>query len=317
MSSEAENKRPAEDGESTGDPLVSIIVPCYNREGFLRATVETCLRQTYRNIEVVIADDCSQDESVKLAEQLVAEDSRVRLIKREKNGGVAQAFNTGFNNARGEFMTRLAADDLFEENAVELMLRFLQKHPEAGLTYCDCKIVNLDNEVVGTKITTEVAPGTRNFPPDCSIFVCLFWRREVWEKVGQFNPTFRLCEDYEWAVWVLQQFNIIKCPGQPLRYVQHEEQISRVSLPREEIMGAEIYAQYAPSIWMGRKVVGNGHYNAAFVHEERKCPGQAFKHLLISAWYWPFSFRPYKSLVGLCLRVLTGRFGSGTPTQSG
>ena len=122
--------------------LVSIIVPCYRGSRFLAEAIESCLRQTHRELEVIVVDDASPDDCAEIAERYARSDSRVRVIRRPENGGVSRAFNSGLEAARGEYLTRLAQDDVFGESAIEVMLRQLQDHPDAGLVYCDGHVID-------------------------------------------------------------------------------------------------------------------------------------------------------------------------------
>jgi glycosyltransferase involved in cell wall biosynthesis len=88
--------------------LVSIVIPVYGGTRFLGEAIESCLAQTYRDIEIIVVDDASPDESAEIAEGYARRDARVRLVRRAINGGVSRAFNSGFDVARGEYLTRLA-----------------------------------------------------------------------------------------------------------------------------------------------------------------------------------------------------------------
>src|SRR5262249_36647073 len=118
--------------------MVSIVIPCYKGERFLAEAIESCLRQTYEPPEIIIVDHASPDSCAAIAARCAERDGRVRLVRREANGGVSRAFNTGFEAARGEFFTRLAQDDIFEPDAVARLVTGLRSGgPDAGLAYCD------------------------------------------------------------------------------------------------------------------------------------------------------------------------------------
>jgi glycosyltransferase involved in cell wall biosynthesis len=94
-----------------GAPLVSVIVPVFNSEQFIVPAIQSALRQTYRNLEVIVVDDGSTDQTAELIAAEAASDPRVRII-RQPNSGVAAARNRGVAAARGEFIAPLDADDL-------------------------------------------------------------------------------------------------------------------------------------------------------------------------------------------------------------
>ena len=123
--------------------LVTIVIPCYRGARWLGDAIESCLAQSYNNLEVIVVDDASPDSCATIAERCARADPRLRLIRRARNGGVARAFNSGFEASFGEFLTRLAQDDLFEPDAVERMVAALRaKGPRAGVAYCNCATID-------------------------------------------------------------------------------------------------------------------------------------------------------------------------------
>src|SRR5262245_24105943 len=117
---------PASDG---GRPLVSIIIPTYNRAGFLEKSVRSVLNQTYRNLECIVVDGASKDDSVAVLQKLAAEDSRLRFIS-EPDKGEIYAVGKGMDLATGEIMGWQASDDYYLPDAVQTSVDFLLGHPE-------------------------------------------------------------------------------------------------------------------------------------------------------------------------------------------
>ena len=105
------------------DTLLTIIVPCYNGEKTLRRAVDSLLKQTYTTLEILIINDGSKDNSGKLAEELAALDSRVRVIHKPVNEGLSAGRNTGMDTARGDYITFLDCDDWVEPDMYETLLR--------------------------------------------------------------------------------------------------------------------------------------------------------------------------------------------------
>lgn len=109
-------------------PAASIVMPVYNAEPFLADTIASVLRQTVRDFELIIVDDGSSDASARVAQGI--HDPRIRLIRHEKNQGVAAATNTGYAAARGDCIVPMDHDDLAMPTRLERQLSFLAKHPE-------------------------------------------------------------------------------------------------------------------------------------------------------------------------------------------
>lgn len=116
-------------------PLVSIIVPVYNVEKYLRECVDSILAQTYRNLEVLLIDDGSPDRSGAICDEYAAADPRVRVIH-QANAGAATARNTGLNIAAGELISFIDSDDFIAENMIEIMADHMRRE-QADLVICN------------------------------------------------------------------------------------------------------------------------------------------------------------------------------------
>jgi glycosyltransferase involved in cell wall biosynthesis len=109
----------------TGQPLVSIILPTYNGSRFLERAIQSCLGQTYFSIELIIVDDASTDSTPEILARAVKQDTRVRVIWHDRNRKLPAALNTGFSEAKGEFLTWTSDDNEYLPNAIEQMVDFL------------------------------------------------------------------------------------------------------------------------------------------------------------------------------------------------
>ena len=107
------------------EPLVSIITPVYNAERFLEDTIKSVQKQSYKNWELVLVDDCSKDSSSEIIEKFRNSDDRIRYIKLEKNSGAAISRNTGIKNAKGRFIAFVDSDDLWEETKLEKQIEYM------------------------------------------------------------------------------------------------------------------------------------------------------------------------------------------------
>ena len=128
-------------------PLVSAIVPTFNRELLVCRAVDSALSQSHANMEVVVVDDGSTDDTPAIIRRRYASDPRVKFIRVE-NGGVARARNIGIDNAAGDFVGFLDSDDYWLTWKVELQLRCLELLPEAGMIWSDMDAVNDEGVVM-------------------------------------------------------------------------------------------------------------------------------------------------------------------------
>jgi glycosyltransferase involved in cell wall biosynthesis len=128
-------------------PLVSVIVPAWNAQSTLAETLQSAAAQTYRNLEIVIVDDGSADRTAGIAADFCASDARARLI-RQPNAGVAAARNRAIEEAVGEFIAPLDADDLWHAEKIERQLAtFTASPPSVGLVYCWYRMIDEAGEV--------------------------------------------------------------------------------------------------------------------------------------------------------------------------
>lgn len=114
-------------------PQISIVVPVYNAENYIRQTVDMVLNQTFTDWELILVEDCSKDNSAEVLRSLESElqDARIRVIYKEKNEGAAKARNTGIDAATGRYLAFLDADDIWMENKLSDELAFMQKKQAA------------------------------------------------------------------------------------------------------------------------------------------------------------------------------------------
>ncbi len=113
------------------NPLVSVIIPVYNAEKYIEEALLSILRQTYTNIEIIIIDDGSKDESEKIIKNINAKN--IQYVKNVKNIGVSATRNRGFELAKGKYIALMDADDISLPTRIEKQVTFLEKHHEYGL----------------------------------------------------------------------------------------------------------------------------------------------------------------------------------------
>ncbi|MDY6393280.1 MAG: glycosyltransferase family 2 protein [Bacteroidales bacterium] len=128
--------------------LVSIIVPIYNSSAFLRKCIDSLVSQSYKDIEIVLFDDGSRDDSFKICNQYAEKDSRIKVFSRE-NRGVSQTRLDAFHNSTGEYITFVDADDYVEEDYVSFMVEHLERE--------NVDVVSSQhNNVIGQKIDKDI-----------------------------------------------------------------------------------------------------------------------------------------------------------------
>lgn len=143
--------------------LVSVIVPTFNRSYCLARTLDSALAQTHGNLEVLVVDDGSTDDTRELIQARYANESRVRYIHQE-NLGVAAARNTGIGAASGDFVALLDSDDIWHPWKIELQLRCLQQFPALGMVWTDMEAIDPSSHVFDHAHIRTMYSAYRYFP---------------------------------------------------------------------------------------------------------------------------------------------------------
>ena len=128
--------------------MVSVCIPTYNREEYLKHALDSALNQTYSNIEIIISDNASGDNTVSLVKSF--KDKRIRLIVQKKNIGMVPNWNACIKHAKGEFVKFIASDDLIDHNAVAQLIKPIQKDPSISLVTCKRRLIDESGKTIST-----------------------------------------------------------------------------------------------------------------------------------------------------------------------
>jgi glycosyltransferase involved in cell wall biosynthesis len=207
-------------------PDVSVIIPTYNRTGFLKAAVASALAQTLQDFEIIVVDDASQDDTEKMLRQF--KDSRITLIRHEINQGVAAARNTGVMNSKGKYIAFLDDDDEWLPNKINRQIELLEISPKiVGAVYSGWTGVDAASERIlyqrtpthrGEIFTVMLLQGW--LAPTSSFLV----RKECFEKAGLFDLEFDYGEDFDMWLRIARTFQF--------DYI--EEPLVRYSVPHKK-----------------------------------------------------------------------------------
>ncbi|MBZ6526839.1 glycosyltransferase family 2 protein [Aerococcaceae bacterium DSM 111021] len=138
------------------EDLVSIITPLYNAERFISETIESVIKQTYTNWEMILVNDCSQDTSVEIVKNFAKTDKRIKLVNLVENSGAAVARNTGIENAKGKYIAFIDSDDCWSETKLAEQLTFMQTN-QYGFTYTDLALINENGEVLKDQVNVPAS----------------------------------------------------------------------------------------------------------------------------------------------------------------
>lgn len=197
------------------EKLVSVIIPAYNVSQYVRQTVFSVIIQSYKNLEIIIVNDGSTDDTNEIINEYVSKDSRIIVINQE-NKGLASARNTGIKHAKGEYLCIIDSDDIMLPNKIYEQYKFLENNPECDFTYSD-----LYHFIDGTNKIYHHLVSELSLDPYTSLLYgnainpnAVFFRRAVYDKWGGFDERLRSAED--WDYWLTLSYNGVNFKYQPL-----------------------------------------------------------------------------------------------------
>lgn len=208
------------------EPIVSVVIPVYNHEEYIRESVESALSQDYDNLEVIVVDDGSTDAT---PEVLRTFGSRIRYI-RQKNGGTAAALNTGIRHARGSLISWLSSDDVFLPGMIKRQVAELNKEPSFAMVYADfveidshgkeLRVVHCPFLPVG-EFAIELLKG--NFINGSSVLI----RKGCFEHVGLFDESLPTDSDGDmWFRLLKNGYEFGHIPEAFVKYRWHSSNLS-------------------------------------------------------------------------------------------
>lgn len=157
-------------------PLVSVIMPVYNGENYIRIALESILKQTYQNLELLLIDDCGADRSMDIVHEYAQRDERIRIFYNGQNRGIAYSRNVGLDNAKGAYIAIMDDDDYAFDYRLEKQVRFLENNPTYDVVGGKVQLIDAGGEII--KHETEVLKDC-NYIETMFLFFNIFHNSEV------------------------------------------------------------------------------------------------------------------------------------------
>ena len=180
-------------------PLVSVIMSVYNGEKYLVQAIDSILNQTYQNFEFIIIDDCSTDNSSHILQEYAQKDSRIKIIKKEKNIGIKgfiENLNLGISIAKGKYIARMDADDISLPERFQKQVDFLENNPEITLVGAQLNLINEQNKITGEAIAAlQHRDIVKRITSQIQLFHPVIMFRK--DQNIQYREKFLYCEDYD------------------------------------------------------------------------------------------------------------------------
>lgn len=223
-------------------PRVSVLIPCYNAGAYLAQAVESVLDQTYQDFEIIVVDDGSTDDTASVAGAF----SRVRYVY-HAHSGIPVTRNLAVSHARGEFITFLDADDLWDKTKLEKQVAYMDSHPDCQLVYAIARnFFGGESETMTPRQKQLLEANMDNYMASCCI------RRSVFETYGGFSENYPCGEDTHWVFRLRAAgVSMSHCIQEPL-YLRRIHD-SNISLSHSKVEQASMMKLMADAIRQVRK----------------------------------------------------------------
>lgn len=203
------------------NPLITVIVPSFNQGKFIRETIQSCLDQDYRPLELLVMDGGSTDGTVDVLKSFSAPELRWWS---EPDRGVVDAVNKGMERASGSILTIQSSDDVFLPGAIGAAVAALRSQPQAGLAFGDIELIDSDSALIGVdeQGAFELAAclGRLQYIPQPG--TC--FTRDAMQAVGRWRQTASYAADADFWMRIAVRFPVIKLARRVARYRYHDEQ---------------------------------------------------------------------------------------------
>ncbi len=213
--------------------LISIIIPNYNNERYLSQCLENCINQTYKNIEIIIVDDCSTDNSLKLIESYIQKDNRIKLIINETNQKVSKTRDIGIRNSNGEWITTLDSDDFYySDEKIEKEVDLLSKNNFDKSIIAFSKTIRIDSSgknILSIMNKDRIKEGDIfdfMISRSCAIPRDFLFSKKLYFEVGGFDFNIPIYEDWDLKLRLSKLASFYLSDSHGTAYRQHNNGLS-------------------------------------------------------------------------------------------
>ena len=190
--------------KENNQPLVSVVIPCYNHEKFVQDCIQSVIDQTYQNIELIIIDDGSKDSSVEIIEKMLpaCEQRFVRFEFRNRpNKGLSATLNESIAWSKGKYFAALASDDIILKNKINLQVKYMEENPKTTAVFGSANYIDENNNIKTLdQLKQQEYVFDKIFLNECQFYApTQLMRKSTLDEVGGYDPDI-LVED--WYMWL-------------------------------------------------------------------------------------------------------------------
>lgn len=235
-------------------PLVSVLIPCYNCEKYVEEAVMSIIKQTYSNLEILVIDDGSTDNTKSILQKLTQKDSRIRYIKNEENLKLIKTLNKGLDLCNGKYIARMDADDISLPTRIEKQVDFFETHPEIGVVGTYIQIFGVRKSVwkMDTKdkyIRAHLFCNSSFAHPSVMMRTSILRDNHLY-----YNTDYPHAEDYKLWCDIAQYTKLANIPEVLLYYRINENQVSNKYNKEQKETAQRIREEYINNFLAERNV---------------------------------------------------------------
>lgn len=186
----------------------------HNGEDHLRESIESILNQTFSDFEFIIIDDCSSDNTFRILREYAEKDSRLKIIKNEKNLGLTKSLNKGIRYSSGEYIARMDAGDTSERDRLEKQVKFLDGNNDYGLVGTWSNVIDQDSKKIGEMKYETGSDALKKYliKHNPIIHSSIMVRKSVLGKIGLYDEKWKYAQDYELYFRIAKDAKIANLP---------------------------------------------------------------------------------------------------------
>lgn len=198
--------------------MVSIVLPTYNGEKFIRESIESIINQIYKDWELIVIDDCSIDSTNCIVSEYAKMDRRIRLFRNPQNLKLPASLNVGFEKTRGDYLTWSSDDNRYKPNAIKEMLDILQGDKDCGLVFSRMEIIDENGAIKGLSYEPI---DVKELHYHNIVGASFLYTRKVYNEIGDYDTKKFLLEDYDYWLRIMHMYGIKYYPKILYQYRQH------------------------------------------------------------------------------------------------
>jgi len=250
-------------------PLVSVVMPAYNREKYIEESIKSILNQTYNNFEFIIVDDGSTDDTEKIINTYKDKDNRIVYIKNEKNMGISKTRNRGMDEAKGKYIAIMDSDDISLPERLEKQVKYMEENGNCGIVGSGFLSFSDDNPQEMPNMRPIDNHNIKLHSLFCSPFgnpTCMLRKSVIDENNLRYNSKYDGAEDFEFFHRAKHFMEFHNLPEFLLRYRIHGKNISLKSRAKQAMLSNKIYERAL------REIIDEDFYIPVFTKLELTLP---------------------------------------------